>query len=168
MPTEFRGELLVEMVDLTEEAARVGLRCRRVHVAPEVIARVDGASLLEQIRAALVATEDDRRTALFRAVLLRGERVTQPPATPARVAALRQFILGLRAGIGGASDDGRLLALQVRGREGPTTVVCSLRLAPDPVPDFLATQAEAIHDRHPALLVGAADAAETSALFPWG
>jgi hypothetical protein len=115
----------VELIDLDDEAARLGIRCRAA-IFPALAARVDPTRLLERLRDALLSTEGDPQTELFRAVALRGERPTSGalPWSYSQLAEARQFASRARAGIGGASKGGRMLALHVAGNRGPETVVC--------------------------------------------
>lgn len=160
--------LLIEMVDLSAEAARVGLKCRHVYASPKVLACVDGTALVEQIRAALVATGDDPVTKRLRSILLRGERPPEPRPLAEMLREFRTFLTCVQAGIGGASRQGSMLAFEVRGQRGTIMVVCALRLAPDPLPDFLAAHADAFRERYPALWVGTAEGlVESRGLFPW-
>jgi hypothetical protein len=132
---------LVEMRDLSEEAARIGILCP-VRIFPDLALRIDCAATLERIRDALRATERDPQTELLRAVALRGEQPdveyqlssdpvlypslarawTRPPASPLFGA----FMTRVRAGIGGVSESGRMLALAVAGRRAVEMVVCCL------------------------------------------
>jgi hypothetical protein len=116
----------VELLDLSEAAASAGLRCG-VAMLPALAARVDPARTLVRLREALEATDGDPTTATMRAAGLRGEQ----PAAPLRLVRdylgeSRRFLVRARAGIGGTSAGGRMLALQV----GAEMVVCILHLAP--------------------------------------
>jgi hypothetical protein len=53
-----------------------------------------------------------------------------PMARPHGMDAGRRFLARVRAGIGGISEHGRLLALMVDGRHGPEMIVFMLWLAP--------------------------------------
>jgi hypothetical protein len=139
----------IEMRDLSEEAARVGLRCP-VRIFPDLALRIDCAATLERIRDALRATGSDPATELMRAVALRGEQpegdhafstdpVRYPPIKlvargPAEQPLFGPFLTRVRAGIGGVSEGGRMLALAVAGRRGLEMVVCCLALTPLPPP----------------------------------
>jgi len=123
---------VLELVDLTPAAERLGLRCR-ASIFPDLAKRVDGATVLARLRAALLATEGDPATALLRGVLLRGE--PPPPVTMLSGEFLeetRRFVKRVRAGLGGPSKGGRMLALQVDGKQGSEMVICGLWPAPPP------------------------------------
>jgi hypothetical protein len=121
------GAIVVEeMIDATAEAARLGFKCKIVATS-SLARRVDWRVVLERLRDALLATEGDPTTDALRAVGLRGER----PLVPKRSMQqwrddLARFLKRARAGIGGTSDLGNMLALQVEG----ATVVCYTWLAP--------------------------------------
>jgi hypothetical protein len=118
---------VVELIELTEVAEAIGIQCR-VRMAPALADRIDAVGALRRLRAALLATERDRAFDLMRRVVLYGEspvvRIT------ADADAGRRFIARVRAGIGGLSEHGRLLALMVDGRRGPEMIVFMLWLSP--------------------------------------
>lgn len=104
-----------EMIELSEDAVRLGLRCIVVTMR-SMLDRVDGARVLERIRATLDATATDPAMEQFRAVLLRGERVKLPAILRGLwMEHTRRFLDRARAGIGGISDDGDMLAFVVDG-----------------------------------------------------
>src|SRR5882762_824750 len=118
------GVPVVELEDLTAEAARLGLKCR-VHIFPELARRIDVRATLERLRSTLLATEGDPAMQPLRSVMLAGDA----PPMPARPGALgmeklRRFLGRAQAGIGGVSESGRLLALPVAGRRGLEMVLC--------------------------------------------
>jgi hypothetical protein len=118
---------VVELEDITKEAARLGFHCRVVAL-PDLFRRVDRNAMLERIRDALRATGDDPATALLRSAVLQG---IEPALTSLRPSIQmltdgRRFIDRAEAGIGGVSPGGRLLALAVPGRRGLTMVLCGL------------------------------------------
>jgi hypothetical protein len=146
--------LLIETQDLSDEAASLGIRCP-VRIFPELARRVDSSVVLVRLRDVLRATERDPRTELLRAVVLRGEQpepppMAKPPGAEARgplrheiesfgmVSLYRtltgggdeDFVARARAGIGGVSESGTMLALPVAGRKGFEMVVCQLSLSP--------------------------------------
>jgi hypothetical protein len=138
----------IELRDLSDEAARIGLRCP-VRIFPRLAERIDCAAALERIRDALHATVSDPKTDLLRSVVLHGEQPDVPfdlssdPLSDPRVAlmvthgvgrpiAVGAFMTRVRAGIGGVSENGRMLALPVARRRGIEMVVCGLVLTPRP------------------------------------
>jgi len=129
----------VELIDLTEIGARLGLKCR-IAMFPALADRVDAAALLGHLRDALLSTEGDRALALMRRVVLRGARPRVPMAM-AQLEEARQFVERARAGIGGVSEGGRMLALQLprgaRSGDGELPLLLfMLQLAPDFVPVY--------------------------------
>jgi hypothetical protein len=68
-------------------------------------------------------------------VTLRGES-RRCHLTPSTFDEARQFLARARAGLGGVSDGGRVLALQVDGKQGATMVLFYLWLTPDFVPVY--------------------------------
>jgi hypothetical protein len=126
---------VVELVDLSDVAASLGLTCR-VMGMPLLIERVDATAMLVQLRGVLRTTAGDPAFAVLRSAVLLGERPsvardTMRATLPSPVAhdALR-FAARVRAGIGGISNNGRALAFSVAGRDGPELVVFSLWLVP--------------------------------------
>jgi hypothetical protein len=117
---------VVEMIELSEVAAAMGFQCR-VRMSPVLADRIDAVGALRRLREALTATERDPAFDLMRRVVLHGEA---PVLRPHGIDAGQRFLARVRAGIGGISEHGRLLALMVDGRRGPEMVVFMLWLAP--------------------------------------
>ena len=116
---------VIELLDVSDEASRLGLRCR-VAVFPSLAERVEPASVLASLRDVLVGTAGDPSTALLGSVALGGQRPSRPrPALP-DMEALRRFYRRARAGLGGTSEDGSMLAFHVAGRDGIVPVLCTL------------------------------------------
>ncbi len=124
---------VVEMVDLGDEAARLGLRCR-VLMTPE-LPRACGLAAVEKLRDALHATQDDPATRHFRAIALAGEK-RRPEMASARelIAEGQRFLVRARAGIGGVSEGGSMLALAIPHDGGVETVLCVLWMLNIPEP----------------------------------
>lgn len=116
---------VVEMDDCTTAAAAAGLRCTAA-VARELAEQVDVAAALRRLRAALDATADDPAFEQLRAVALRGERPRRARPPDGWPEGLRRFMARARAGIGGVSEGGTMLALQVEGARGMVTMLCHL------------------------------------------
>ena len=117
---------VVEMIDLSEVGAALGIQCR-VRMAPVLAGRIDAVGALRRLREALIATERDPAFDLMRRVVMHGEAsVLRPNGLDAG----RRFLARVRAGIGGISEHGRLLALVVDGRHSPEMIVFMLWLAP--------------------------------------
>jgi len=146
-PAERSPVPVVEIADLSEDAARLGLRCR-VTIDAALAARIDGSALLARIRDLLIATAGDPATERFQAVVLRGEQPIAPPRSFAALEEGRRFLARARAGLGGVSPSGWAMALNVEGRAGLETVLCVVwHLWRPHVPD-----------REPVLLLATADA----------
>jgi hypothetical protein len=117
---------VVEMIDVSEIAAALGVKCRTM-LSPMLADRIDVAAVLRQLRDALAQTARDPAFALMRAVALRGEHPREPSGASE---AGRRFMTRARAGIGGISEHGTMLALAVNGRHGIEMVLFVVRLTP--------------------------------------
>lgn len=143
---------VVEMVDLGEDAARLGIKCR-ILMTPD-LPRECGVAALEQLRDALHATQDDPSTRHFRAVALAGERRPPERGSPTELFAEGQrFMKRVRAGIGGVSEAGSMLALHVPWRRGVQTVVCMIWLMNIPSPPGTGSLFGGPWDRDPMIIV---------------
>lgn len=127
---ECRAFPVVELVDVSEIAAPLGYKLR-VTVASSVIERVDVAAALTRFRDLLLATTRDHQLELMRDVVLRGER---PLARFDRDRVhqywydVRRFLDRARAGLGGVTDCGTLLAMPVDSKTGPVMAMFHLAL----------------------------------------
>lgn len=117
---------VVELIDITDIAAALGMACW-ARLTPTLADRIDVASVLRQLRDALVATPRDPALDLMRRVVLGGE---SPTMKPSPIEVTLRFLTRVRAGIGGVAEHGRLLALAVDGRRGTEMVVFLLLLSP--------------------------------------
>jgi len=120
---------VIEMVDITELGAALGLRCQ-VRLASELADRIDVTGALRQLCSTLLATPHDPQLAAMRDVVLRGE----PPIVPA-VRSYQdeiRFARRVRAGIGGVAESGHMMAFAVTGRLRAELVIFLLWLAPTP------------------------------------
>lgn len=117
---------VIEMIDVSEIAAALGIQCATL-LSPTIAGRIDVATVLRQLRDALGATARDPAFAMMRAVVLRGEH---PVAPLVAGETHRRFMTRARAGIGGISEDGRMVALAVSGRQCIEMVLFLLRLTP--------------------------------------
>jgi hypothetical protein len=105
---------VVEPVDVTQDAAALGLKCQ-ASMFPGLAARVDAISALTRLRDALLDTEDDRSLGMMRRLVLHGEVAPSKLGEQLRqFGVLRDFVRRAQAGIGGPSPGGRMLALPVR------------------------------------------------------
>jgi hypothetical protein len=118
---------VIELLDVSDDASRLGLRCR-VMMFPALAERTEPASVLASLRDVLVGTAGDPSTALLGSVVLNGQRPTRPRPAPALpdLEALRRFFRRARAGLGGTIEDGSMLAFHVAGRDGIVPVLCTL------------------------------------------
>jgi hypothetical protein len=117
---------VVDLIDLSEIAATLGLKCRAM-VLPALAARVDVAAMLRQLHATLVAAARDPGARLMRSVVLHGMR---PFPSSATVDEGIEFMRRMRAGITGFSDGGWMLSLAVAGRSTRELVTCFLWMTP--------------------------------------
>jgi hypothetical protein len=111
-----------ELLDVSAPAATLGFRCQVLASSALVPAR----RILERLCDALRATESDLELEGLRALAFRGERFE--PQSPRAVLAWERLIAGflrrVRAGIGGVSPSGDMLALPVAAPEGVVLVLC--------------------------------------------
>src|SRR5688500_15727720 len=85
-----------EIVDLTDEAAALGVKCR-VGASHRLVGRVDARAMLVSVRDALLATEDDAALRSLRGVVLRGERPVMPTSRPQDwMGQARRFVTRMR------------------------------------------------------------------------
>src|ERR1043166_7333389 len=120
---------VVELVDVTEVAAALGIKCV-VRVEPRLAERIDAAAVLRQLCNALLATTGNPAFELMRSAVLRGD---WPPYRQEYYETWR-FMDRLRAGIGGISEGGTLLALTVDSSRATEMVV--FRLEPGTIPNM--------------------------------
>ena len=111
---------VVELIDITQEAEALGLRCNFL-IFPALSERIDPRRALARLRAALVGAEDDAALEKLRAVALLGERQRWEGNTVVEEG--KRFLARARAGVGGVSQSGRLLALPVESKEGLEIIV---------------------------------------------
>jgi ribosomal protein L24 len=119
---------VVELVDVSEEAKRVGVLCRAV-MSSALAARAEPAEVLSRLRNLLIETAGDPQMLRFSQAALAG--YAPPPVVPREpplgsFEQQRRFVQRAQAGLGGVSDDGSLLAFHVAGRAGLALVCCSL------------------------------------------
>ncbi|HEU4730508.1 MAG TPA: hypothetical protein VFT22_21565 [Kofleriaceae bacterium] len=117
---------VVELVDVTQIGDALGFKCPAL-VVPALAERIDVAAVFRQLRDALIATASDPASELMRAMVLHGER---PSMTTASLDGGLRFMRRARAGIGGFSDGGAMLALNVQGRQATELVIFMLWISP--------------------------------------
>ncbi len=122
--------LVEELIDLTEAGAAIGLTCRIV-IQPSLARRVDTAGVLLQLREVLRATRRDPAFDVMRSLALYGET---PPYSPDALSSLA-FMARVRAGIGGVSSDGRIVAFAMAGLDQPAMIVFHMWTLPPPFSD---------------------------------
>ncbi|HJZ86686.1 MAG TPA: hypothetical protein VKN99_16020 [Polyangia bacterium] len=151
-------DLFMEMIDLSAEAARLGIG-GHAWAWPELAKHADGAAVLGRLKQALLAT-DDPAAALLRAVVLEGQKpVARAGSATESLAELQRFAAQVQAGIGGVSRGGSMLAFVVDGHHGGTMVVCRLALFPESLLEVLQpSEVEAMRQRYPSLMIGTAAA----------
>lgn len=118
---------VVEMTDISEHALTLGIRPRLL-MAPELVGTIDPVSLALQLRNALLATASDPELGVMRDAVLGGQLppLFEPRGPRAQIAVTagdRQFVSRVRAGIGGISESGRMLALSIVGHQTSQLVV---------------------------------------------
>jgi hypothetical protein len=156
-PDRPEDDLVVELTDLSPQAARLGWKC---HVAawPDLAERADLTVVLDHLHGALRALGDDAVISVMRAAVLEGIHPPSAHGSPADLMTeARQFATRVRAGIGGPSTRGTMLAFQAPARHGHELVVCRLRLLPHSIVALVAdSEQEAFRQRYLSLLLSTA------------
>ncbi len=96
---------------------------------PAVARHASAKTVLARLRDVLVATADDPAFAQLVALAMRGIPLARHPITPRRTnvdAYLVVLLQRARAGLGGVSDDGTMLAFGVAGEHGLVNVMCTV------------------------------------------
>jgi len=119
------GISVVELVDVTEEAKRLGVMCRVV-MFPSLVERIAPARVLGRLRELLLATIGDPETALLAGLALTGKVLRPRKPRPFDIAGLRRFLLRARAGLSGTFEDGSSLAFHVAEGDGMVAILCAL------------------------------------------
>jgi hypothetical protein len=151
-------DLVVELIDLSAQAARLGWKCR-VAAWPDLAARADLTVVLDHLHGALQALGNDALISVMRAAVLQGIHPPSAHGSPADLMTeAGQFATRVRAGIGGASTGGTMLAFQApAARHGQDLVVCWLRPFPESIAALVGdSEQEALRQRYPSLLLGTA------------
>ena len=99
----------VELLDVTATAAAVGLRCR-VSMGPRLAHRADVRATLQSFHDLVASSASNRSLFLMRSVALFDVNATVSDLSGA-IQEGHRFARRVRAGLGGVSDHGRLLAL---------------------------------------------------------
>ncbi len=111
-----------DLSDVSTIAAALGIRCS-VAVSPSLRDHVDPRVALSHLRSLLAESGSDPELATFRAVVLRGEAVEPKRADPD---AMRGYVSRCKAGIGGVSPTGTILACHLHEATPPIMMVCQL------------------------------------------
>jgi hypothetical protein len=90
---------------------------------------IETTEALTRLRDALLATEDDPATWQFRATVFRGELPPKRRWGAVELEDMRRFITRARAGIGGVSPGGTMVALQLPAE----TVLCVISTSRTPL-----------------------------------
>ncbi len=116
---------VVELIDVTDQARRVGLMCR-VIMSPSLAERVDPARMLRQLRDLLVETADDPQMLLLARLGLAGHAPGLPTRPTTSYEGVRRFLRRALSGLGGVSEDGSMLVFHVAGQGGIVPIQCAL------------------------------------------
>lgn len=136
---------VVELEDVSEQAGALGFKCR-ISIAHTLAAQVAPEVALARLRDVVLATSADPALEPIRAVALRGERVARPGLVREWMTDLQHFVARVRAGVGGVSASGTMLALPVEGARGLVMMVCHLGfgiLRPEHRPAIVLTTVDA-------------------------
>jgi hypothetical protein len=117
--------LVIELVDVTTEAWRLGFMCR-VAMFPALIERIEPAVALLRLRDLLVETAGDPQIMLLSQVALTKFTPRPQPRPLGHPDDLHRFIRRARAGMGGVSEGGSMLAFHAVGRDGIVPIICAL------------------------------------------
>lgn len=113
-----------ELVDVTEQAKKLGFKCR-VLLFPSLVEAVTPAVALGSLHKVLVATAGDTETARMWSVAIGGFEPPQRRFAVRSLEATQRFLERAQAGLGGASEDGSMLAIHVAGKGGVVPVLCT-------------------------------------------
>jgi hypothetical protein len=113
-----------ELVDVTEQAAKLGFKCR-VLLFPSLVEAVAPAVALGSLHKLLVATAGDTETARMWSVAIGGFEPPRRRFVLPSLEATQRFLQRGQAGLGGASEDGSMLAIHIAGKRGVVPVLCT-------------------------------------------
>jgi hypothetical protein len=158
----------VEFLDVSTVAAALGLKCQ-VSLSPLLAHAIDVEATLERLCETLAATQHDPALAILRTIAVHGQQVASPAQLgfqEVRDALL--FVRRLRAGIGGISDNGRMLGLRAVARAAPGESPAGsdprasdrlVLISPWTIPSF------AVVDRPPLLIITSLEETVPDAVF---
>jgi len=120
-----RGISVVELIDVSAEARRVGLACR-VLMFPSLVERFGPGRVLGRLHDLLVTTAGDPAIARLTRLALDGVVPEPRRAGMYDSDALRRFLRRALAGLGGTLDDGATLAFHLPEGDGLVPIMCTL------------------------------------------
>jgi hypothetical protein len=113
-----------ELVDATEPAAKLGFKCR-ILMFPSLVEAVAPGVVLDTLHKLLVTTTGDPETARIWSVAIGGFERPRGRVAVRSLEATQRFLARAQAGLGGASEDGSMLAIHVAGKGGVVPVLCT-------------------------------------------
>lgn len=134
---------VVEFDDYTDAGAALGFRCT-IAIARALVAIAEPQVLLARLRDLLVSIESDVALDAFRSLALHGVRV-QPTIPTDWRKSMSAFAARCRAGLGGVSESGTILAVPVSAPTGSVLMIGQLGFGivqPDRRPDIVLTTVE--------------------------
>lgn len=111
----------LELIDITEIGAALGLRCA-ITLHPNLLGEIEVGAMLGQLRAALAHPS----LAVMRDAIIDGV----PPERNFDMVEVRDFRDRLARGRAGTSAQGRMAALRLDGKRGPVLVAFSIMASP--------------------------------------
>jgi hypothetical protein len=116
---------VVEMDDITELGAELGFKCT-ISITHALAAEVPARAVLEKLRDILMQTPGDTALATIRGVMLYGRDMRRPRQMTQWMDDLAVFVTRVRAGIGGVSESGTMLAIPLAGARGIVMTILQL------------------------------------------
>jgi len=113
-----------ELVDVTERAAKLGFKCR-ILMFPSLVEAVAPGVVLDSLHKVLAATAGDPDTARMWSVAIGGCEPPRRRGGPRSLEAMQRFLERAQAGLGGASEDGSMLAIHVAAQGEIVPVLCT-------------------------------------------
>jgi hypothetical protein len=139
---------VVELEEHDELAAQLGFKCT-VSISRALTEQVEPRDALIKLRDVLLGTTADSTLDVMRAVVLRGEDVPKLQLDAQWYERMRIYVARVRAGIGGVSDNGTMIAMNVEGSRGMVMLVAHLGWG---------MAARGIVNRRPRLVLGTVEA----------
>jgi len=139
---------VVELDAFDELAEELGFKCT-VSINRALTDQVEPRVALVKLRDVLLGTTNDPAFEVMRTVVLRGEDVPSLRLDADWYARMRHFVERVKVGIGGLSDQGTMLAMNIEGNRGMVMLVAHLGWG---------MAARGIVQRRPRLVLGTAEA----------